>query len=293
MAQRPCRTSSMSKETDCPTVTCIVHRKSLWGLVLIGDSQLELTQRLVASCIRDNSGVSMPDQIFIQTGCVRSVIKSQQLIHIIKCSLKAEFINIIWRGNSAAEPRGETWAHLNERFAHVCRRRRDARWDKHSWPTLSNSEARFRILNRDTVCWRSSNNIHTVRYVCVRKRAPEEPVCRGAPVGDVVEEDLQLVVIVEVRRDHGADRRRHWKLLGGNILRGRPTWEMTETTHRVWSRKAFLRRRLLSPSGIKCPIRGRKDDQKIKQSKKSHFYLLWFSFVKSQNIYLKILSNGL
>lgn len=157
-AQRPCRTSSMSKEADSPTVTCIVHRKPLWGPLLMGDSQLELTQRLVASCIRDNSGVSTPDQIFIQTGCVHSVIKSQQLIHIIKCSLKGEFINIIWRGNSAAEPRGETWAHLNERFAHVCRRRRDARRDKHSWPTLSNPTLLprpvFRILNRDSVCWR-------------------------------------------------------------------------------------------------------------------------------------------
>lgn len=57
----------------------------------------------------------------------------------------------------------------------------------------------------------------------MRERAPEEPVGRGAPVGDVVEEDLQLVVIVKVGREHGADRRRHGKLLGGDILRGRAT----------------------------------------------------------------------
>lgn len=69
----------------------------------------------------------------------------------------------------------------------------------------------------------SSNDIHTVRRARVRERAPEEPVGRGAPVGDVVEEDLQLVVIVKVRREHGADRRRHGKLLGGDILRRRTT----------------------------------------------------------------------
>lgn len=62
--------------------------------------------------------------------------------------------------------------------------------------------------------------------VCV----PKEPVGRGAPVGDVIEEDLQLVVIVKVCSDNGANRGRHGKLLGCYVLRKKAnTWYISET----------------------------------------------------------------
>jgi len=48
---------------------------------------------------------------------------------------------------------------------------------------------------------------------------PKEPVGGGASVGDVIEEDFQLVVIVKVCSDDGSDRRWHGKLLGGYVLR--------------------------------------------------------------------------
>lgn len=75
------------------------------------------------------------------------------------------------------------------------------------------------------------SDTHTVRRVRVSERAPEEPIRGGAPVGDVVEEDLQLVVIVKVSSDHGAGRRGHGELLGGDVLRGRTT-EKSARQHR-------------------------------------------------------------
>lgn len=55
-------------------------------------------------------------------------------------------------------------------------------------------------------------------FVCVCVCVPKESVDRGAPVGDVIEEDLQLVVIVKVCSDNGANWRRHGKLLGCYVL---------------------------------------------------------------------------
>lgn len=54
--------------------------------------------------------------------------------------------------------------------------------------------------------------------MCVCVCVPEKSVGGGAPVGDVVEENLQLVVIVKVCGDDGAHRRRHGELLRGNVL---------------------------------------------------------------------------
>lgn len=53
---------------------------------------------------------------------------------------------------------------------------------------------------------------------CVRVLAPKKSVGRRAPVGDVVEKNLQLVVIVKVCSDDGAHRRRHGELLRGDVL---------------------------------------------------------------------------
>lgn len=47
---------------------------------------------------------------------------------------------------------------------------------------------------------------------------PKEPVGRRAPVGDVIEEDFQLVVIVKVCSNNGANGGRHGKLLGCYVL---------------------------------------------------------------------------
>lgn len=47
---------------------------------------------------------------------------------------------------------------------------------------------------------------------------PEKSVSGRAPVGDVVEENLQFVVIVEVCSDDGAHRRRHGELLRRDVL---------------------------------------------------------------------------
>ena len=55
--------------------------------------------------------------------------------------------------------------------------------------------------------------------VCVISlQVPKEPVGGGAPVGDVIEEDLQLIIIVKVCNDNGAHRRRHCKFLGCYVL---------------------------------------------------------------------------
>lgn len=54
--------------------------------------------------------------------------------------------------------------------------------------------------------------------MCVCVCVPKQSVGRRAPVGDVVEKHLQLVVIVKVCSDDGAHRRRHGELLRGDIL---------------------------------------------------------------------------
>lgn len=48
---------------------------------------------------------------------------------------------------------------------------------------------------------------------------PKEPVGRWAPVGDVIEEDLQLIVIVKVCNDNSANGGWHRKLLGCYVLK--------------------------------------------------------------------------
>lgn len=61
----------------------------------------------------------------------------------------------------------------------------------------------------------------TCMHVCVSVFlvwVPEEPVGRWAPIGNVIEEDLQLVVIVKVCSNDCSDRRWHGKLLGCYIL---------------------------------------------------------------------------
>lgn len=54
--------------------------------------------------------------------------------------------------------------------------------------------------------------------VCIFERAPKEPVGGGAPVGDVIEEHLQFVVVVKVCGDNSANRWWHGKLLGCYVL---------------------------------------------------------------------------
>lgn len=74
-------------------------------------------------------------------------------------------------------------------------------------------------------------------HVCVISVwVPKEPVGRRAPIGNVIEEDLQLVVIVKVSDDNGADRGRHGKLLGCYVLRKKASmWYVSEThTHRKY-----------------------------------------------------------
>lgn len=51
------------------------------------------------------------------------------------------------------------------------------------------------------------------------RAVPEESVGGRASVGDVIEEDLQLVVVVEVCGDNGSNRGWHGKLLGCYVLR--------------------------------------------------------------------------
>ncbi len=63
--------------------------------------------------------------------------------------------------------------------------------------------------------------------VCV----PKEPVGGGAPVGDVIEEDLQLVVIVKVCSNNGANWGRHGKLLGCYVLREKKQTHGTSVKH--------------------------------------------------------------
>ncbi len=71
-----------------------------------------------------------------------------------------------------------------------------------------------------------------MHVLCVCVPVPEEPVCRGTPVGDIIEEDLQLVVIVKVGSDDGANWRRHGKLLGCDVLRSKNTCATVNThTH--------------------------------------------------------------
>lgn len=53
---------------------------------------------------------------------------------------------------------------------------------------------------------------------------PEEAVGRGAAVSDVVEENLQLLVIVKVSCNDGADGGRHGELGGGDVLREGWAW---------------------------------------------------------------------
>lgn len=64
--------------------------------------------------------------------------------------------------------------------------------------------------------------------ICVSGRVSvwvlEEPVGGGAPVGDVIEEDLQLIVVVKVCNDDSANRGRHGELLGRYVLREAKVW---------------------------------------------------------------------
>lgn len=56
--------------------------------------------------------------------------------------------------------------------------------------------------------------------LCVRVLlVPKESVGGGAPVGDVIEEDLQFIVIVKVCCDNGANRGRHGELLRRDVLK--------------------------------------------------------------------------
>lgn len=52
---------------------------------------------------------------------------------------------------------------------------------------------------------------------------PEEPVGRGAPVSNVIEEDLQLVVVVKVCSNNSSNRGWHGKLLGCYVLEKKVT----------------------------------------------------------------------
>lgn len=53
-----------------------------------------------------------------------------------------------------------------------------------------------------------------------RRLLPEQAVGGGAAVSDVVEENLQLLIVVEVGCDDGADGGRHGELGGGDVLHG-------------------------------------------------------------------------
>lgn len=55
-------------------------------------------------------------------------------------------------------------------------------------------------------------------HVCVSEWVPKQSVDGGAPVGDVIEEDLQLIVIVKICSNNGANWGWHGKLLGCYVL---------------------------------------------------------------------------
>lgn len=84
---------------------------------------------------------------------------------------------------------------------------------------------------------------------------PKEPVGRWTPVGDVIEEDLQLVVIVKVCSDDGANRGRHGKLLGRYVLRRKQT-HGTSVTH---THKCMHELRIRTQAGVFFSSRGVKN----------------------------------
>lgn len=83
--------------------------------------------------------------------------------------------------------------------------------------------------------------------MCVCVCVPKKSVGRRTPVGDVVEKNLQLVVIVKVCSDDSAHRRRHGELLRGDVLE-------TMTRHRKSATHTCL---YIYLCGDSCPFPAR------------------------------------
>lgn len=105
----------------------------------------------------------------------------------------------------------------------------------------------------------------SVFNVCIYVRIPKEPVGRWSPVGNVVEENLQLVVVVKVCNDDGAHRGRHGKLLGCYVLKTMTTrgQSFRHTEHRHGLFFFFLWR----------------ETHSVPELSLSHIILFWFYFL--------------